>query len=118
MASKTPYAFISSSRRCIRQYTKTPFISSFPRPFKFHFGVSYAGKPADSDLVQARQRGRFAATSPVGKWRDNMLKQRNKSVQSADAGQDFFYIQEVRACKLPILHDVVNYSPYRCVTNR
>ena len=68
--------------------------NTFPRPFKLHFGVSFAGKRPDSELLQARQKGRFSVSSPVGQWRDQLLTHK-KEVPSLDAGQDFWYIQEV-----------------------
>ncbi|KZP11994.1 hypothetical protein FIBSPDRAFT_898576 [Athelia psychrophila] len=69
-------------------------ISTVPRPYKFHIGASWAGKPAE--------RGRkpldtvpFTPDSPIGAWRDATLS-RPKSVASKDAGEDFFYVQEMR----------------------
>ena len=68
-------------------------LSTLPRPYKFHIGASWAGKPAE--------RGRkplatvpFTPDSPIGAWRDVTLS-RPKAVSSKDAGEDFFYVQEV-----------------------
>lgn len=68
--------------------------STFPRPFNLHFGVSFAGKPPDAEILRARRAGRFSDSSPVGQFRDSILR-RPRAVQSNDAGQDFLYIQEV-----------------------
>ncbi|KAF7968268.1 hypothetical protein HWV62_31055 [Athelia sp. TMB] len=69
-------------------------LSTLPRPYKFHIGASWAGKPAE--------RGRkplatvpFTHDSPIGAWRDVTLS-RPKAVSSKDAGEDFFYVQEMR----------------------
>ncbi|KAF8575553.1 protein serine/threonine phosphatase 2C [Ramaria rubella] len=64
-----------------------------PRPFKFHIGASFAAKPAHThdDHLKAG----FLPDSPIGLWRDNALR-RTKAVQSNSAGEDFFFVQEVR----------------------
>jgi protein phosphatase PTC7 len=67
-------------------------MSSILRPFTFHIGASWAGKPADQTKVP---KVPFPSDSPVGTWRDHTLS-RPKAVRSDDAGEDFFYVQEVR----------------------
>jgi protein phosphatase PTC7 len=37
----------------------------------------------------------FSADSTIGSWRDKMLS-RPKAVKGVDAGEDFFFVQEVR----------------------
>ena len=66
--------------------------SSGPRPYRFHIGASWAGKPPQPGL--RRRLVPFASDSAIGAWRDDTLS-RSKSVSSKDAGEDFFYVQEV-----------------------
>ncbi|KAH7914666.1 phosphatase 2C-like domain-containing protein [Hygrophoropsis aurantiaca] len=73
-------------------------ISSEPlsRPYKFHIGVSWAGKPPDPK-VKPLKHPRFAAESPIGRWRDEMLVRPKHAVNLAkSAGEDFFYIADMR----------------------
>lgn len=66
-------------------------MSSILRPFTFHIGASWAGKPADQTKVP---KVPFPPDGLVGAWRDHTLS-RTKAVRSDDAGEDFFYVQEV-----------------------
>lgn len=66
--------------------------SSMPRPYRFHIGASWAGKPPEPG--PRRRYVPFASDSAVGAWRDHTLS-RPKSVPGKDAGEDFFYVQEV-----------------------
>lgn len=66
--------------------------SSIPRPYSFYIGASWAGKPVEPGLK--KRHVSFAPDSLVGAWRDKTLS-RPKSVVSKDAGEDFFYVQEV-----------------------
>jgi protein phosphatase PTC7 len=70
------------------RYTSSPL----PRPYRFHIGASWAGKPPEPG--SKRQHVPFASDSAVGAWRDKTLS-RPKTVFSKDAGEDFFYMQEV-----------------------
>lgn len=76
-----------------------------PHPYKFHLGASWAGKPADDMARRARARHPgFPSNTPLGAWRDEMLA-RHKAVQSQHAGEDFYFIQEVRGtviCAYPL----------------
>ena len=63
-----------------------------PRSYRFHIGASWAGKPEEPGLK--RRYVPFASDSNVGAWRDKTLS-RPKTVSSKDAGEDFFYVQEV-----------------------
>ena len=65
-----------------------------PRPYKFHIGAGFAGKPAHPHHSTGKEPANFPSGSPIRTWRDNTL-QRQKSVQSTSAGEDFFYVQEV-----------------------
>jgi protein phosphatase PTC7 len=68
------------------------YASSAPRPYKFYIGASWAGKPPEPG--PKRLQVPFASDSLVGAWRDKTLA-RPKTVLSKDAGEDFFYVQEV-----------------------
>ncbi|EGO18572.1 hypothetical protein SERLADRAFT_443910 [Serpula lacrymans var. lacrymans S7.9] len=68
--------------------------SIMSRPYKFHIGASWAGKP-EEDPQAARLQAPFPASSVIGKWRNEMLA-RPKGVVSKDAGEDFFYITNMR----------------------
>lgn len=63
-----------------------------PRPYTFHLGASWAGKPEDPTLAP---KVPFPPDTLIGSWRDKMLD-RKKRAKSVDAGEDFFFIQEVR----------------------
>lgn len=62
------------------------------RPYTFHLGASWAGKPEDPTLAP---KVPFPPDTLIGSWRDKMLD-REKRAKSIDAGEDFFFIQEVR----------------------
>jgi len=67
-----------------------------PRPFKFHIGASFAGKPDHPSRLSALQNKEgFAKDSIIGKWRDDTLK-RKRTVKSTSAGEDFFFVQEMK----------------------
>lgn len=64
-----------------------------PRPYAFHIGASWAGK-VNRDEDQPFKVP-FSVDSPIGSWRDKLLSG-PKAVKSVDAGEDFFFVQEVR----------------------
>ncbi|KAJ3936848.1 MAG: phosphatase 2C-like domain-containing protein [Lentinula lateritia] len=72
------------------------------RPFTFHIATSWAGKPSmGDDRVTDDQP--FPLESPIGRWREVMLdrdiglkKKRRGKDWVQDAGEDFFYVQEMR----------------------
>lgn len=75
-------------------------MSSAPpsRPFKIHVGVSFAGKPAEFRTVLQKRRNPipdFPEGNDIARWRAEMLAW-PKAVRSREAGEDFFYVQEVR----------------------
>ena len=65
-----------------------------PRPYKFHIGASFAGKPAHPHDIPKNLNAGFLKSHPIALWRDNTLERR-KAVKSTSAGEDFFYVQEV-----------------------
>ncbi|EED84184.1 predicted protein [Postia placenta Mad-698-R] len=54
-------------------------VSSLPRPYRFHVGASWAGKPPDPQARRIKTKP-FRADSEVG----------------SHVGEDFFYVQEMR----------------------
>jgi hypothetical protein len=81
------------------------------RPYKFHVGASWAGKP--TEWGPKRLHIPFAPESVIGSWRDETLS-RPKAVPSRDAGEDFFYVQEVSLT----CHDLSSGAHARCVKMR
>lgn len=63
-----------------------------PRPYSFHIGASWAGKPEHMAIMH---KVPFPADTLVGSWRDKTLSRKSKTVRSVDAGEDFFFVQEV-----------------------
>lgn len=82
----------------LRTRCNTRFFSTVPppRPFKFHIGASFAGKPEQlRQSALGKDAEGFPKDSPIGIWRDSALK-RKKSVVSTSAGEDFFFVQEMK----------------------
>ncbi|KAF5380829.1 hypothetical protein D9615_003946 [Tricholomella constricta] len=71
--------------------TRRAMSSVPPRPYKFHIGASWAGKPGPEEPLQMP----FPADGIVGAWRDRTLAW-PKTVKSPDIGQDFFFVQDMR----------------------
>lgn len=72
--------------------------ASSPRPYKFHLAASWAGKPAVEEKKPIK-RVPFPADHPVGIWRDQMLTRKPGTATEVwypNAGEDFFFVQEVR----------------------
>jgi protein phosphatase PTC7 len=65
-------------------------MSSLTRPYTFHIGASWVGKPVDPNKIP---RVPFPSDSLIGGWRDKTLLR--SKVAGNDAGEDFFYVQEV-----------------------
>ncbi|KIK59919.1 hypothetical protein GYMLUDRAFT_44404 [Collybiopsis luxurians FD-317 M1] len=76
---------------------------AYPRhPFTFHIATSWAGKPSLGDEHETNSVP-FTSTSPIGRWREEMLdrsigpkKKRRGKDWPLDAGEDFFFVQEMR----------------------
>ncbi|KAI1795899.1 protein serine/threonine phosphatase 2C [Ganoderma leucocontextum] len=79
-----------------RYYSPSPpsSSSSLPRPYRFHVGASWAGKPHDPRGPRVKSTP-FSPDSPVGKWRDASLSRPNAAA-GKHIGEDFFYIQDMR----------------------
>ena len=86
--SKTP-------RSLLRFYSYSSSIpqihTTSPRPYTFHIGASWAGKPDENSM---KKKSAFPPDTIIGMWRDKTLS-RPKAVRSQDAGEDFFFVQEV-----------------------
>jgi len=68
-------------------------LSTVTRPYTFHIGVSWAGKPHRNP--GSGYKIPFPSDGLIGSWRDQTLA-RPKAIKSTDAGEDFFFVQEVR----------------------
>ena len=75
----------ATTRRCY---------STTQRPFKFHVGVSFLGKPQQRD--DKYTPGQVFPDGPLKEWRDNALAW-SKGLLSTSAGHDFYFVQDVRA---------------------
>ncbi|KAI0341673.1 protein serine/threonine phosphatase 2C [Trametopsis cervina] len=88
-------------------------MSSLPRPYRFHVGASWAGKPFNPrDRKVINQP--FASDHPVAVWRDHVLSRPNGG-GGKHIGEDFFYIQEVDAQSIGryMFIYVIQCDPYR-----
>jgi len=75
----------ATTRRCY---------STTQRPFKFHVGVSFLGKPQQRD--DKYTQGQVFPDGPLKEWRDNALTW-SKGLLSTSAGHDFYFVEPVRA---------------------
>ncbi|KAF5391391.1 hypothetical protein D9757_001899 [Collybiopsis confluens] len=71
-------------------------------PYIFHIATSWAGKPSLGE-DQVTDTLPFPLESPIGRWREDMLnrvigpkKKRRGKDWPLDAGEDFFFVQEMR----------------------
>ncbi|PCH38203.1 hypothetical protein WOLCODRAFT_130753 [Wolfiporia cocos MD-104 SS10] len=73
---------------------RTRFFSSLPRPYRFHVGASWAGKPPDPQARRIKTKP-FQPDSEIVGWRDKLLSI-YQSPAGKHVGEDFFYVQEMR----------------------
>jgi hypothetical protein len=78
------------------------------RPYEFHIGCSYAGKPEDP--TDKLRKVPFPEDTLIGGWRDKMLAW-PKGVPFNTAGEDFFFVQEVRIASISREHRRVGARP-------
>jgi protein phosphatase PTC7 len=95
LTQRSTCQLVSVSQRANRPITRT-FSSTRPgsppsRPYQFHFGASWAAKPPEKSRIHVP----FSPDTTVGRWRDGMLG-KWRYVTSRDAGEDFFFVTEVR----------------------
>ncbi|KAI0831284.1 protein serine/threonine phosphatase 2C [Trametes gibbosa] len=81
----------ASSSKHLKQFRN---YSSFSRPYRFHVGASWAGKPHDPREPRVKTSP-FSPDTAIGQWRDLMLSRPN-APGGTDIGEDFFYIQDMR----------------------
>ena len=98
----------ATTRRCY---------STTQRPFKFHVGVSFLGKPQQRD--DKYMQGQVFPDGPLKEWRDHALAW-NKGLLSTSAGHDFYFVQEVRAPRLTqqTLAKFLAIAHFRCGSSR
>ena len=81
-----------TSRSRLRFYSSSSSMHATPlRPYTFHIGASWTGcNTVDSKRIKAA----FPPDTLIGTWRDKTLS-RPKAIESLNAGEDFFFVQEV-----------------------
>lgn len=88
----------SSSPKCLIQLrnssTSSQDIPTPPRPYRFHIGVSWAGKQINPRERHPRTTP-FPRDSEIGSWRDHCLQRQANSLPGPHIGEDFFYVQHV-----------------------
>lgn len=103
---------LRTARKCsIRHYSVE---NSLPRPYRFHVGASWAGKPRDRRAPPLLVKP-FSPDSEIGRWRDVQLS-RHYSPYGSHIGEDFFYIQEVSShwcldCLFNLTHAFLDAKP-------
>ena len=78
-----------STASCLTRSVST----AVSRPYRFHTGASWAGKPKDPGL--RFQTTPFPKDHPIARWREEVLSRPNRN--GRHIGEDFFYVQEVCA---------------------
>ena len=81
-----------------------------PRPFTFHVGVSFIGKPVTSEDPPPISKP-FPHDHPAVTFRDKMLGW-PKEVPSDETGHDFFFVQNVCSKSISALLFVVEVASY------
>ncbi|KAF8964676.1 phosphatase 2C-like domain-containing protein [Flammula alnicola] len=90
IARRTPRSRLFNTSTAIR--SNPALAHHIPRPYTFHIGASWQGKPEDPTLIP---KVPFPHDTLIGAWRDRMLE-RAKTTNNNDAGEDFFFVQEMR----------------------
>lgn len=122
-----PHLLRPADTRCLKRKlvpfnstTRHSSTSALPRPFRFHVGASWAGKPPDAQHKRLKTIS-FPKDSPIGKWRDKVLSW-PKDRPERHIGEDFFYVQDVcfliypRFCSLILITSLLYVI--RCATSR
>jgi hypothetical protein len=89
-AHKYRHRHTVSSRRT---FTSLPQPTTSLRPFTFHVGASFIGKPVMNDDPLPVSKP-FPSDHPIVAFRDKMLAW-PREVPSEEAGHDFFFVQDV-----------------------
>ena len=88
-SGKIPHLLRSSISRVLR--TSRHHLSTMPRPYRFHVCANWQSAPGGKQKSVP-----FPPDTAVGKWRDLVLTWPRPGF-SKTPGEDFFYVQEVRA---------------------
>ena len=83
----------AKQQTCLLIRTGRRAYSSLPRPYRFHLGASWAGKPPDPQMRRIKTKP-FAPDSDIGKWKTDILSKYHSPVGN-HVGEDFFYVQDV-----------------------
>jgi protein phosphatase PTC7 len=65
-----------------------------PRPYQFHIYANWLAAPPDFEIKKTSTP--FPSDTAIGAWRDHVLNLPLPGF-SKTPGEDFFYVQEVRA---------------------
>jgi hypothetical protein len=84
LRSSTPYHLRTSRRH----------VSTMPRPYRFHVCANWQSAPPG--YAPKKRSVPFAPGTAIGSWRDLVLTWPRHGF-SKTPGEDFFYVQEVRA---------------------
>lgn len=121
--------FLSTRRKCsftsiVALAARTMSTTATPRPYYFHVGASWAGKPDEKPTFPRRGRkttmSGFRQDTDIGRWTRQSLSQFTSPARERSPGEDFFYVQEVRCFSDTIMSWNFMYRPYtlRCATSR
>ena len=86
---------IARAIACRRALPINRLMSTQVHPYKIHVGTSFAGKPVEYRVKTRRRKVvEFPPDSDIVRWREETLSI-PKAFPSKDAGEDFFYVQQV-----------------------
>lgn len=92
----------ATQHTCLLLKTGRRAYSSLPRPYRFHVGASWAGKPPDPQMRRIKTKP-FPPDSEIGKWKDNILSKYHSPVGN-HVGEDFFFVQDVSLASYCVAH--------------
>ena len=84
------------------------------RPYRFHISANWLSAPPDYEIK--KKSTPFPSDTAIGAWRDHVLTVPQRGF-SETPGEDFFYVQEVRALSYSFFA-YLNCVLCRCETSR
>jgi hypothetical protein len=89
-------------------------VSTMPRPYQFHVCANWLSAPPGHGIK--KKSAPFPPDTAIGAWRNHVITLPRPGF-SETPGEDFFYVQEVRALSYSLLA-YLNYLECRCETSR